>query len=543
MRKTKMLDETNSRILVIDDEEVVRDSIRLILASRAPNNSELESFEADLFEDLPRHPPPASHLLAFTVDEAATGKAGFEMVRIALAANRPYAAIFVDMRMPGWDGIQTVQHIRQIDQQAEIIFVTAYSDNTIEEVVERAGPNVGFHLKPFAPEEIKQIATKAVYDWNKLRRLEQLIDLVGTLKVNATELDTLLDHIFHQVVGWVDTDSALLAQRQDNGRFEQLFATGSLRQHSVAAGYLDRLSQGAQTPDPGLERDFVCFRLDRYDLVAIIERSHRLNSEKLYLLDLFVRHAGQAIENLRLHEQITRSEKLTAVGLAIGKVAHDLRSPIGAIQSAIDLIRMCPGEDSVLQEMLGLMYRSSEDALALASDLLSFTRNSAARPALLVTADIFRAIRERMETTLALYGISLSFAADGVETLTADGNMLKRALLNLVQNAAEALQSSSTTSPGIRVTVTREGELMRFEVTDNGPGIPAAIRSKIFQPFVTQGKPTGTGLGLAIVRQAAEAHGGTVSFVSGDSGTRFVVLLRQAQPAPQPRALETLPAH
>jgi two-component system NtrC family sensor kinase len=170
-----MLDETNSRILVIDDEEVVRDSIRLILGSRPPNNQELEAFAADLFEDLPPNPRPASALLEFTVDEAPNGKAGLELVRTALAANRPYAAIFVDMRMPGWDGIETVQHIRQIDKQAEIVFVTAYSDSTIEEVVERAGPNVGYHLKPFAPEEIKQIATKAVHDWNKLRRLERLI--------------------------------------------------------------------------------------------------------------------------------------------------------------------------------------------------------------------------------------------------------------------------------------------------------------------------------------------------------------------------------
>jgi signal transduction histidine kinase len=127
------------------------------------------------------------------------------------------------------------------------------------------------------------------------------------------------------------------------------------------------LSQLTEQPDKSMERDFVCFRLDRYDLVALLERSARLNSEKLYLLDLFVRHAGQAIENLRLHEQVTRAEKLAAVGLAIGKVAHDLRSPVGAIQSAIDLIRDSPGDLVLLEEMLDVMYRSSEDALSLAS--------------------------------------------------------------------------------------------------------------------------------------------------------------------------------
>jgi two-component system, NtrC family, sensor kinase len=527
-----MLEATNSRILVIDDEEVVRDSIRLILASRPVDNQELETFAADLFDDLPAAPRPASQLLDFTVDEASSGKAGLELVRIALAASRPYAAVFVDMRMPGWDGLETVQHIRQIDRQAEVVFITAYSDSTIEEIVERAGPNVGYHLKPFAPDEIKQIATKAVYDWNKLRRLERLIDLIGTLKVNATELDALLDHVFHQVIGWVGTDSALLARKQDDGHFEQLFATGSLRQEAIASEYLERLSEGGGQIDASLERNFVCFHLERYGIVALLERSDHLNSEKLYLLELFIRHAGQAIENFRLHERVIRGEKLAAVGLAIGKVAHDLRSPVGAIQSAIGLIRSSPGDDDLLEEMLAVMHQSSEEAMALAADLLSFTRNSVATPTLVVTEDFFAAIRQRMQANPVLRSISFQLEAENVDTFIADANKLRRALLNLLQNAGEAMQNSDTPNPSIHIRLTREAEFIKFEVTDNGPGIPVSVRSTVFEPFVTQGKPAGTGLGLAIVRQAAEAHGGSVSFETGEGGTRFVILLGQPQSMP-----------
>lgn len=531
-----MLDTTNSRILVIDDEEVVRDSIRLILASRPVDNKELDAFAAALFDDLPAAPRPSSRLVEFTVDEAASGKAGLEMVCAALSARRPYAAVFVDMRMPGWDGLETVQHIREIDRQAEIVFITAYSDSTIEEIVDRAGPNVGYHLKPFAPDEIKQIATKAIYDWNKLRRLEKLIDLIGTLKVNATELNDLLDHVFHQVVGWVGTDSALLARKQDDGHFEQLFATGSLREESVASQYLQRLPETGQ-PDAGLERNFICFHLEHYDLVVLLERSDRLNSEKLYLLDLFIRHAGQAIENLRLHETVMRGEKLAAVGLAIGKVAHDLRSPVAAIQGAINLIRESPGEDALIESLLGFMYTSSQEALALAADLLSFTRNAAASPTLVVTADFFKLLRERMQAILVLNSISLCLEDDNVKSFVADGNMLRRALVNLLQNAAEALADRATPNPSIHLRLSREGEFIKFEVADNGPGIPPSVRSTLFEPFVTQGKASGTGLGLAIVRQAAEAHGGSVSYETGETGTRFAVLLFQ----PHPVALPAVP--
>jgi signal transduction histidine kinase/DNA-binding NarL/FixJ family response regulator len=532
-----MLETTNSRILVIDDEEVVRDSIRLILASRPVDNKELDAFAADLFDDLPAAPRPHSTLVEFTVDEAATGRAGLELVRAALAARRPYAAIFVDMRMPGWDGLETVQHIREIDRQAEIVFITAYSDSTIEEIVERAGPNVGYHLKPFAPDEIKQIATKAIYDWNKLRRLEKLIEMIGTLKVNATELDALLDHVFHQVVGWVGTDSALLGRKQEEGHFEPLFATGSLREKSVATQYLHRLSEAGE-PDAGLERNFICFHLEQYDIVALLERSDHVNSEKLYLLDLFIRHAGQAIENLRLHETVMRSEKLAAVGLAIGKVAHDLRSPIAAIQAAINMIRESPGEDALIEKLLGLMYTSSEEALALAADLLSFTRNAAASPTLIVTAHFFKGLQERMQASLALSSISLRLEDDDVKSFAADGNLLRRALLNLLQNAAEALRNSAKPDPAIRLRLSRQGDFIKFEVADNGPGIPLSVRPTLFEPFVTSGKPSGTGLGLAIVRQAAEAHGGSVSYETSEAGTRFVIQLFQPQPVALPAVSE-----
>lgn len=523
-----MLEANNNRVLVIDDEEVVRDSIRLILTPKPVNHHGLETFAADLFDEPAPIPQAMYGLLTFAVDEASTGKDGLEMVRTAVAAGSPYAAIFVDMRMPGWDGIETVQQIRRIDRQAEVIFVTAYSDCSIEEIVERAGPNVGYHLKPFAPEEIKQIATKAVYDWNKLRRLERLVDLIGTLKVNATELNTLLDHVFHQVTDWVGSDSAILAHRQEDGRFEQLLATGLFQQESVAAECLELLSQRSDVP---LGQDFVCFQLERYDLVVLLHKSKRLNSEKLYLLELFVRHAGQAIENLRLHEALVRGEKLAAVGLAIGKVAHDLRSPIGAIQSAVNLIRESPGEDALLDDMLGVISDSSEEAFALVAELLAFTRNSLADLGLLTTESLFQALRQRMQGKLDLPGISLRLESDNVVTFVADAKKLQRALVNLLQNAAEALESSATPQPSIHLRLTREGENVRVEVIDNGPGIPVSLRSTLFEPFITRGKPGGTGLGLAIVRQIAEAHGGSVDVTSSETGTRFTILLPQRLPA------------
>ena len=465
------------------------------------------------------------------------------MVRAALTEGRPYAAIFVDMRMPGWDGVETVQHLREIDREAEVVFVTAFSDSSIEEIVERAGPNVGYHLKPFAPEEIKQIATKAVYDWNKLRRLERLIHMIGTLKVNSTELDALLDHVFHQVASWIGTDSALLARRTSDRRFEKVLATGSLRLESAASGCLERLVELADKPDTVFDPGFICFRFERYNLFALLERSARMNSEKLYLLELFTKHAGQAIENLRLHETVMRAEKLAALGLAIGKIAHDMRSPIAAIQSAIVALREGTADSSFLREMLNLMFDSSEEALALASDLLSFTRNAAAQPAPIRTVDLLQALRRRMSEDLHRLGIALHMESKDVESFVGDTTKLQRALLNLLQNAAEALQSSGASLPTIQLQIRRDGENIIIEVIDNGPGIPAPLITTLFEPFTTFGKSGGTGLGLAIVHQAVQAHGGSVDFSTSETGTRFIISLPQEKETarvPDSSLVETL---
>ncbi len=94
-------------------------------------------------------------------------------------------------------------------------------------------------------------------------------------------------------------------------------------------------------------------------------------------------------------------------------------------------------------------------------------------------------------------------------------------MLNLVRNAVEALGAG----PGeIRVTAAREGSGGVIDVSDNGPGIPDAVRSRLFQPFA--GSSRGSGLGLAIARDLARAHGGDITLLStGATGTHFRIAI------------------
>ena len=101
-------------------------------------------------------------------------------------------------------------------------------------------------------------------------------------------------------------------------------------------------------------------------------------------------------------------------------------------------------------------------------------------------------------------------------TVDADREHLHRILTNLVRNATQAFDRvvQHCRQPCITISATRQGSVTEIEVTDNGPGIPEAVRDKLFEAFQSAAKPGGTGLGLAISRELAEAHGGSISRAS-----------------------------
>ncbi|MDX1908508.1 MAG: response regulator, partial [Bacteroidia bacterium] len=170
-----MSNEFNTRILIIDDEDVVRESIRQILMPNPAQTKDYSAASAALFDEKPTPVAPPEQLFEYTIQEATNGQDGLEMVRQAIARYTPFSLIFIDLRMPGWDGLTTCQKIREIDTKAQIYLLTAYSDYSASEIQARGGVDVGYLAKPFTPEEIIQLASKATYDWQRLQNLEKLL--------------------------------------------------------------------------------------------------------------------------------------------------------------------------------------------------------------------------------------------------------------------------------------------------------------------------------------------------------------------------------
>jgi K+-sensing histidine kinase KdpD len=516
----------NTAILVIDDEEMVRDNIEEILLPRKHNtNNDSIDFAANILFDTPKPllSPRSSNIPNFTVDKASNGMEGVAMVKKAVANGHPYAVIFLDMRMPGWDGLETAVHIREHDNKAEIIFVTAFSDRSIEDIVTRAGQNVGYHCKPYASEEIIQLASKAVSDYNKLRNLENLIKSVSSISIDEQHLFTLLKNILDQLAAHLQTDMALLGKLREDYSYEKLFSIGALEEKINLKELIARVDAANLEQEEVVQvEEIVMVKIEDYIVFAVLTKNEQLKTEKMYLLKLFVQGAAKAIRNAELYEKLLQKEKLSAVGNAIGMVMHDLRSPIKNISVLTNILR----QEGMKSQWLDAIDECAVQASEIFDDFLDFIKETAAKK---LPVNLLRTIAG---------GIKLAEARHDLKSVTVNKNIpvdivikgdeskLRRAIMNIVSNAAEALTGNKIANPVIDIAAQKNdtGTEVVLVIKDNGPGIPQAILKTLFEPFITTGKSNGTGLGLAIVKQYITAHGGSV-VAANEGGAVFTIIL------------------
>ena len=144
---------------------------------------------------------------------------------------------------------------------------------------------------------------------------------------------------------------------------------------------------------------------------------------------------------------------------------------------------------------------------------------------------VYTDLNESVEGSLNLYSqaerhFKLEFEADKkLPQFLFDPKLIERAVMNLVDNASESLKGSDDATIKVKIQYEESVKMARIVVEDNGPGIPASIRDRIFEPYMTT-KRHGTGLGLAIVKRTVEDHNGYIRvFPNSPHGCRFVIEL------------------
>ena len=244
-----------------------------------------------------------------------------------------------------------------------------------------------------------------------------------------------------------------------------------------------------------------------------------------------------AIEKARLLERIVESEellrqneKLSALGLLAGEVAHEIRNPLTVLKMLYHSLGLEFPADDPRAEDVRIMGEKMDHLNTIVEQVLTFARN--AEPQLQPT-DVNKLINDlrvlvRQKTAQQKVELETRFA-NGLPRVRADGPQLSQVFLNLTLNALEAMPD------GGRLTIeTRAIHLpksapepthMRIEFTDTGCGMDAETRERAFTSLLNTSKPGGTGLGLAIVGRIVETHGGRIKIKPSGSGTTFSILL------------------
>lgn len=224
-----------------------------------------------------------------------------------------------------------------------------------------------------------------------------------------------------------------------------------------------------------------------------------------------------------LMSMLHQKSRLAALGLAVSKINHDLRNLLASAQLISDQLAGVP--DPRVQRFAPKLVRSLERAIAFCQSTLSYGRAQEAAPDRRMVP-IEPIVAEVRETAGLASDATISWvsAIERGLSVDADPDQLFRVLLNLVRNAAQALETRSSGDSGpqqIRVTGRREGAVAILEISDTGPGIPARTREHLFEAFQTSGRPGGSGLGLAIAAELIRAHGGDIHLVEGTIGATF----------------------
>jgi len=260
-------------------------------------------------------------------------------------------------------------------------------------------------------------------------------------------------------------------------------------------------------------------------VLAVAERENRLpfTFPELRALRALTNIAESLYTRCRLALQARQAEQLAAIGKVGVSIAHELRNPMWTLSSFSQLLPERVNDPDFLRNFAAIVPEEAKRIEALAEQLLDLARP---REYNLVECDVHAII----EQTLTLLGPQISGAgaeivthleADDPQALV-DKDAIRQVLLNLTRNAIEALQVNPPERRKIEIRTLGTDANLQIDIDDNGPGIPDALRSKLFTAFASADKKAGLGLGLAVCKEIVAVHSGEITASHGANGGTLI---------------------
>ena len=508
----------------------------------------------------------------YAVAGAPDGPSAVDLVR-----RSRFDVAIVDLSMPGMDGLRTIEEIRAINADIELIITTGHG--TLENAIESLRKGAfDFLPKPVLAKDLLFSVAKALERRDLLERLG-LYELSRSL-FSTLEAEELYGRVAQSAMQVLRADDASLMLLDENRELTIAHSTSMRPEDAskVRQALGERIAgRVAQWPEPvvinedvSLDERFlgiealrrihaaiVCPLTMRNQLLGVlnvnrVDRRERFTERDRRNAMVLASLVSLSLGNARLHkelqtrlrqlhdtqEEVIQNEKMTALGSLLAGVAHELNNPLCSILGYAQLLMN--SADRKLRRGIEVISREADRASRIVNTLLAFARREKPekRPTSL-NAAILKAL-ERRAGELAACRIETRVDLDPkLPLVLGDAHQLQVMFTNLIINAQQAMFEAN--GKGI-LTVRSAARDRRAAVTvsDDGPGIPKENARRVFDPFFTTREiGQGVGLGLSVCFAIAREHGGVIRVVADrEGGAEFVIDL----PAAPPEALVAAPA-
>jgi two-component system, NtrC family, sensor kinase len=492
-------------------------------------------------------------------------RAGFRIIEVtdpraslSILEREQVNLLLVDIRMPGMDGFQLIDHARLLQPELAVVVMTGFG--TVETAIEalRRGAN-GLVLKPFTSGELVQSVQRALkesqhkQDVLRLHTLRPLFAITETLftQTNPARLQNLL---VETVCGHLNCRNAgLYAKSQNNQVYNLLSLIGELPKKVNAGkkngmmswvdewgsavlvnsdgpgeahlkkavaelGFRSMLAAPLIIPAEAEERRIILLAARTTDEAVFRESD-------LEIFAILARQAAVALENARLHEELRayirqveesqraliQAEKLAIAGRLMASIAHEINNPLQSVQNCLHLAGRIELDKQDRDNYLELAQTELDRLMNTVQRMLDYYRPGALdRKKEDINALILRMLKlierqltdNRVEPVIRL--------SEPLPNVLVVRDQIQQVLLNLVLNAVEAMPEGGL----IYIDTDCKEDRVEILIEDTGPGVPKRQRDQLFEPFVST-KESGMGLGLAVSYGIVAAHGGSLDLTTG----------------------------
>ena len=473
----------------------------------------------------------------YKVIPALSGAEGLE----AFATHKPEIVI-TDIKMPGMDGIEVLEKIKDLDPNTEVIIITGHGDidNTIEALKYGASD---FINKPVRDDALS-IA---------LERAKEKLDIKRQLKDYTIDLEKKIDFATKELRRQTNFQTKLIRSSNDgivatgrdlniiiyNPGAERIFGYGQseviykmsvseLFPPEIAAKFRNTINGKHDIKDfPWIETTIT----SKDDQTIPVRFSGTVLQEKNEEMGT-VAFFQDLREIKRLEKELVQSERLAAIGQTIAGLAHGIKNILHGLKGGSYLVDIGINRNDTdkLKKGWDMIKRNVGRTSALVMDLLSYSKERKPEYEVCcpnkIASEVCELIRDKaIENKVEI----LAEFDDAIGDVSMDPNTVHESLLNLMSNAVDACLFDDNTDKSWRVGIktTREKEnFIKFEVSDNGVGMDEEVLRQLFTSFFSTKGHRGTGLGLLVTRKLIEEHNGTIDVNSQlGKGTVFTVRL------------------